>query len=125
MSLLETRNKKFNIPFVFIAGVLFLIALTYFAKYVEDLSAESKVSGTVKSEKSVSIRFSKNKEIYLDSSLVKEEELEGKLKIQFDGYANPTILLHVEDSVPVNETVTIMEIASKNQYKIILGVLPK
>ena len=125
MSLLETRNKKFNIPFVFIAGVLFLIAVTYFANYVEGLSTESKVSETVKSEKSVSIRFAKNKEIYLDSSLVKVEELEGKLKMQFDGYANPTILLRLEDSVSVNETVTIMEIANKNKYKIILGVLPK
>ncbi|WP_430411918.1 biopolymer transporter ExbD [Kordia sp.] len=112
-------------PFVFIAGVLFLIALTYFAKYIEDLSAETNDSETVKSEKTVSIRFTKNKNIYLDSLQIEVTALEEKLKIQFDGYANPTILLQVEKGVPVSETVTIMEIASKNEYKVILGVRPK
>jgi biopolymer transport protein ExbD len=131
MSLLETNNKKFNLPFVFIAGVIFLIGLAYFAKYIEDLSKDAidlevpKVDQNVANENSVTIRINKNLEVYLDSVKIDTTQLEDKLKIQFEGQANPTILLQVEEGVSVEKAVNIMDLASKNQYKVILTVRPK
>jgi biopolymer transport protein ExbD len=128
MSLLQTNNKKFKIPVVFIAGVIFLIGLTYFAKYVEDVSKDAiqlelpKVSDVKENGKSVSIKITKSKEVYLDSVKVSGAELEEKLKIQFDGQANPTIELQAEEGVPISSVVRIMDIANKNRYKVILSV---
>lgn len=131
MSLLQTNNRKFKIPVIFIAGVIFLIGLTYFAKHLEDLSKnaldliEPKVSDAETNGKSVSIKITKNEEIYLDSVKVAVTELEEKLKIQFDGHVNPTIQLQTEEGVPISNAVRIIDIANKNRYKVILSVPTK
>ena len=131
MSLLQTNNKKFKTPIVFIMGVIFLIGLTYFAKHLEDVPKDSlqlllpKAVDAESNGKSVSIRITKNLEIYLDSVKVSMTELEEKLKIQFDGHASPTILLQAEQGTPISNAVHIMDIASKNRYKVILKVRPQ
>ncbi|EDP97676.1 biopolymer transporter ExbD [Kordia algicida OT-1] len=127
MSLLETRNKKFNIPFVFIAGVIFLVALAYFAKYLESYNATGlrnlelpEVSETNVEVKSVSVRLAKNAVIYLDSQEINNGELEEILKKEFEGHANPVIQLQAEEGVSIDKVVKVMDIANKNQYKVIL-----
>lgn len=128
MSLLQTNNKKFKTPIVFIMGVIFLIGLTYFAKHLEDASKGGiqlelpKASSGKSDGKSISVRITKKIEIYLDSVKVPMTELEEKLKIQFDGHANPTIILQAEEGTPISNAVNVMDIANKNRYKVILKV---
>jgi len=132
MSLLQTNNKKFKTPIVFIMGVIFLIGLTFFAKHLESMPEnaldliEPKLIDTIATdEESVSILITKEIEIYVDSVKVPIAELEEKLKIQFDGHASPTILLQAEEGTPISNAVKIMDIANKNQYKVILKVRPQ
>lgn len=131
MGLLETNNRKFNLPFVFIAGVIFLIALAYFANYLENIPKNAldlelpKVVGNELNEKLVVISINKNLEIRLDSIAVKKAELEEKLKIQFEGCENPKIILKVAEGVPISNAVEIMEIANNNRFKVILSVRQK
>ncbi len=131
MSLLQTNNKKFKTPIVFIAGVIFLIGLTYFAKHLEDVPKDSlqllmpKVSDAESNGKSILVRITEKLEIYLDSVKVPMTELEEKLKTQFDGHANPTIILQAEEGVPISNAVNIMDIATKNRYKVILKARPQ
>ena len=41
------------------------------------------------------------------------------------GVENPTIILRVEESVPIENAVNVMDIANQNQYKVIFGSTPK
>ena len=126
MGLLETNNKKFRLPFVFIAGVIFLVELAYFANYLENMSKDalnletSNALEGLKNEKSVSILITKNLNVYIDSVQVDTTDIEEILKIKFDGHANPTIQLQAEEGVPIGNVVRIMKIARNNQYKAIL-----
>ncbi|WP_298520609.1 biopolymer transporter ExbD [uncultured Kordia sp.] len=122
MSLLETRNKKFNLPFVFIAGVLFLAGLAYFANYLENLS--EKVTDVevqqAKTKKTIRIRVEENLDVFLDGTKIDVNQLEEVLKIQFEGYANPVITLKIIENISLEIMGDIMEIARKNNYEIIL-----
>jgi biopolymer transport protein ExbD len=122
MSLLETRNRKFNLPFVFIAGVVFLVGLAYFANYLENLSQKTTDVEVqeVKNEKIIKIRVEENLDIFLNGTKIEVTQLEETLKIQFEGYANPVIELGVQKNVSLENVTSIMEIATKNNYKLIL-----
>ncbi|AXG67997.1 biopolymer transport protein ExbD/TolR [Kordia sp. SMS9] len=124
MGLLETRNKKFKLPFVFIAGAIFLIGLAYFANYLEGLpQVETEVEK--KKAKTIQIRVDKDATIFLNGTKIVIEQLEEQLKIQFDGYANPVISLEASAEVSAERLLKIMDIATKNKYTIILGGVSK
>ncbi|WP_053002570.1 ExbD/TolR family protein [Kordia jejudonensis] len=131
MSLLETRNKKFNVPFIFIAGVIFLFGLAYFANYIENLGKDAidlELPKTTESETnstSITVRLAKGEITYLDSTQINSVELKENIKIKLDGQPNPTILLHADEDVSIDKVVDIMEFANKNTYKVILGVRSK
>ena len=120
MSLLETRNKKFNVPFVFIAGVIFLIGLAYFANYLENLSQNTTDETVEKAEKIIKIQVDENGIIFIDGTEIDENQLEETLKIQFDGHANPVVQLETKVEITSQKLTSIMDIATKNNYKIIL-----
>lgn len=119
MSLLDTRNKKFNLPVVFIVGVIFLVGLAFFANYIENLSSSETVTKAEK-EKIIRITVDKNATIFLDGTKIDTIQLEKALKIQFDGHANPVIQLETQQKVSSEKIIKIMDIATKNNYKIIL-----
>ncbi|MGH1383367.1 ExbD/TolR family protein [Kordia sp.] len=127
MSLLETRNKKFNLPFVFIAGVIFLVGLAYFANYLENLSQEATNAEVrqEKGEKNIKIRVEENLDIFLDGTKIDINQLEETLKVQFEGCANPVMELEVQKNVSLEKVASIMEIATKNKYKLILKAVLK
>lgn len=131
MSLLETKNKKFNLPFIFIGGVIFIVGLAYFASYLENFEQNTldlKLPEVIESETnstSISVRFAKEEIVYLDSLPIEIIELKEKIKIQLDGQPNPTILLYADEGVNINKVVDIMEFANENQYKVILGARQK
>lgn len=127
MSLLETRNKKFNLPIVFIAGVIFLIGLAYFANYLENLSQKA-TNVEVQNEtakKIIKIRVEENLDTFLNGTKIEVTQLEETLKIQFEGYASPVIELEVQKNISLEKVTNIMEIATKNNYKLILKAIEK
>ncbi len=122
MSLLETRNKKFNVPFVFIAGVIFLVGLAYFANYLETLSQKATnveiPNGAAK--KTVKVQLEENLDIFLDGTKIDINQLEEILRIQFDGYANPVLHIEIHENISIENMTKIMEIAKRNNYEVIL-----
>jgi biopolymer transport protein ExbD len=52
-------------------------------------------------------------------------EIESQLYLLLKDMEDPTISLHVDKSVPVEQLVDMMNIAKRNQYKIILATLPE
>ena len=61
---------------------------------------------------------------YVEETPVSFGDLEGELKSRLDGVEEPTISLHCDKSVPVDEVVKVMNIAKDNKFKLILATSP-
>lgn len=84
-----------------------------------------KAKGKSTNTQNVSVSINKNLEFYIDSEKVNPEFLETELKRKLKGIEKPTIILRAEESVPIENAVSVMDIANKNNFKVILAVRPK
>lgn len=131
MSLLNKGGGRFKIPLVFIAGVIFLIVLTFFAKHIENLSESAidlelpKVENNTNNSYVVTVVINKKLEVYIDSVLTKTEHIENQLLEKMKEKENPTILLQADTAVPSKEILPIMDIGNRNGYKVIIATRSK
>ncbi|GET44708.1 MAG: biopolymer transporter ExbD [Capnocytophaga felis] len=84
-----------------------------------------KAKGKSTNTQNVSVSINKDLNYFIDKKPITIESLEQELKIALQGVEKPTIILRVEESVPIEKAVTVMDIANQNQYKVILAVRPK
>ena len=84
-----------------------------------------KAKGKSTNTQNVSVSIDKNLNFFVDTKQINAENLESELKTALNGVENPTIILRVEESVPIENAVTVMDVANQNQYKVILAVRPK
>ena len=73
----------------------------------------------------VCVSINKDLNFFIDKRQIDPNNLETELKTALNGVENPTIILRVEQSVPIENAVSVMDIANQNQYKLILAVRPK
>lgn len=52
-------------------------------------------------------------------------DIEALIQQELSGSEDPTLSLHVDKSVPMEQVVNIMNIAKRNQYRIILATSPE
>ncbi len=83
-----------------------------------------KAQGKSTNQKSVAVSIKKDLTFYVDEKLIPIEQIENEIKTKLVNQEKPTILLRVEETVPIENAVTIMDIANRNQYKVILAVRP-
>ncbi|MDP2060818.1 MAG: biopolymer transporter ExbD [Flavobacteriaceae bacterium] len=83
-----------------------------------------KAKGKSTNTQNVSVSINKKFEFYVDQTLVEETMIESTLQAKLQNEENPTIILRVEESVPIEKAVRVMDIANRNHYKIILAVRP-
>jgi len=69
----------------------------------------------------ITVSITKNMEYYIESSRVDYSKLESVLQYRLKDVEDPTISLHVDKSIPVDEVVKVMNIARKNNFKLILA----
>lgn len=85
-----------------------------------------KAKGKSTNVQNVSVSINKNLQYFVDSKetsiLTIEEDLKNALKNK--NVETPTIILRVEEGVPIEKAVSVMDIANKNHYKLILAVRP-
>lgn len=58
---------------------------------------------------------------YVETEPVSYSQLESVLKAKLAGAEDPTVSLHCDKSVPVDEVVKVMNIAKDNKFKLILA----
>lgn len=129
---LRGRNRvsaEFNMSsmtdIVFLLLIFFMIASTTIVSNNALDLVLPKSSGKSDEVKNVSVSVNKNLEYFIDKNQFAENTLEEKLKTMLANQAEPTILLHVEEGVPIEKAVTVMDIAYRNKFKIVLAVSPK
>ena len=62
---------------------------------------------------------------YIENTPVAFSNLESALRERLGGSEKPTVSLHADQSVPINEVVKVMNIARRNDYVLILAANPE
>ncbi len=84
-----------------------------------------KAKGKSTNTQNVSISIKKNENYYVDNKQIDVDQIENTMRSLLKDKENPTILLRVEETVPIEKAVLVMDIANRNKFKIILAVRPK
>ena len=122
-------NAEFNMSsmtdIVFLLLIFFMIAVpTMTNTNALDLVLPNS-SGQSDQVETVSVSIDEKFNFYMDKQKLPIEELEMALKQKLSGQKEPNIVLHVAKDVPIENAVKVMDIAYRNQYKIVLAVSPK
>lgn len=83
-----------------------------------------KAKGKSTNTQNVSVSINKNLEYFVNNQKINGEYIEIELKKALEGQEKPTIILRAEESVAIKEAVNVMDIANRNNYKVILAVRP-
>lgn len=83
-----------------------------------------KAKGKSTNTQNVSVSINKNLEYFVNNEKINGAYIEIELKKALKGQDNPTIILRAEESVAIKEAVNVMDIANRNNYKVILAVRP-
>jgi len=83
-----------------------------------------KAKGKSTNTQNVSVSINKDLEYFVNNQQINGAYIEIELKKALEGKENPTVILRAEESVAIKEAVNVMDIANKNNYKVILAVRP-
>ncbi|TLP78771.1 ExbD/TolR family protein [Maribacter sp. ACAM166] len=83
-----------------------------------------KAKGKSTNTQNVSVSIDKNLQYFVNDQKINGAYIEIELRKVLAGQDNPTIILRAEESVAIKEAVSVMDIANKNNYKVILAVRP-
>lgn len=128
---LRSRNKV-NASFsmssmtdlVFLLLIFFIIVSTLVSPYALPVDLPNS-SNKVKDKQKVSLRIGPDLIYSVNNKIVDPQEVETTLAGYLAGTENPSIVMHVDQSVPTGETVKMLDIAKRNQWKIVLATKPK
>ena len=83
-----------------------------------------KAKGKTSNVQKASVSITKDGAFYVNKERVSEYSIESELKKILAGQDKPTIILRAEEGVPIEDAVYVMDIANKNNYKVVLAVRP-
>ena len=128
---LKTRNKV-NASFsmssmtdiVFLLLIFFMVTSTLISPNALKLLLP-KSSNQTAAKPITTVSIDKNYNFYIETTPVPFTQLEQKLQRKLAREEDPTISLHVDKSVPMEQVVKVMNIAKDNKYKLILATRSK
>ena len=125
------RNKvsaEFNMSsmtdVIFLLLIFFLLTAPAITPNALDLILP-KAQGKTTNVQQVSISISKDLAFYIDDQQIAKNQISGRLNQVLKDANEPTVLLRTAEGVPIEEAVFVMDIANKNNYKIVLAVRPE
>ena len=83
-----------------------------------------KAKGKSTNTQNVSVTINRDLDYFVNNQQINGAYIEIELKKALEGKENPTIILRAEESVAIKEAVNVMDIANRNNYKVILAVRP-
>ncbi|OIQ17321.1 MAG: biopolymer transporter ExbD [Flavobacterium sp. MedPE-SWcel] len=127
----RSRNRvtpEFNMSsmtdIVFLLLIFFMITSTMVTTSALDLNLP-KAEGRTENNQNVSVNITKDLEYFIDTEPVAADNLEATLTAMLSDTEGKAIVLRVEQGVPIENAVAVMDIAYRNQFKIVLAVDPK
>lgn len=128
---LKSRNKvsaSFNMSsmtdIVFLLLIFFMVTSTLIApNALKLLLPQSNSQAPAKPQVTVSI--TKDFQYYIGEERAQSiSDLEHKLRVKLANEEEPTLSLHVDKSVPMEEVVKVMNISKDNKFRVILATNP-
>ncbi len=108
---------------VFLLLVFFLLTSPAITPDALDLILP-KAKGKSTNQQKASVSITKDGAYYVNKERVSEFGIEKELKSVLAGQTEPTIILRAEEGVPIEDAVFVMDIANKNNFKVVLAVRP-
>lgn len=108
---------------VFLLLVFFLLTSPAITPDALDLILP-KAKGKTSNVQKASVSITKDGAYYVDKERVSEYSIESELKKTLTGQKEPTIILRAEEGVPIEDAVFVMDIANRNNFKVVLAVRP-
>ena len=127
---LRSRNKvtaNFNMSsmtdIVFLLLIFFMLTSTLVSPNALKLLLPNSKSKTLEKQ-TISISIDKNINFYIDENQVDINELERRLINILSSEQEPAIILHSDKSVEIEHVVKVMDIAYRNNFRIVLATDP-
>ncbi len=108
---------------VFLLLVFFLLTSPAITPDALDLILP-KAKGKTSNVQKASVSITKDGAYYVDKERVSEYNIESELKKALAGQEEPTVILRAEEGVPIEDAVFVMDIANRNNFKVVLAVRP-
>ncbi|MBK5213100.1 MAG: biopolymer transporter ExbD [Flavobacteriaceae bacterium] len=108
---------------VFLLLVFFLLTSPAITPDALDLILP-KAKGKTSNVQKASVSITKDGAYYVDKERVSEYNIESELKKALAGQKEPTVILRAEEGVPIEDAVFVMDIANRNNFKVVLAVRP-
>lgn len=108
---------------VFLLLIFFMLTSPVITPEALDLILP-KAKGKTTNKHNLSVSITKDLDIFINKDKVSESRLERQLINLLQDAENPTIILRAEEGVPVEKAVKVMDIANRNQFKVVLAVKP-
>jgi len=108
---------------VFLLLVFFLLTSPAITPDALDLILP-KAKGKSTNAQKASVSITKDGAYYVNKERVSEYSLESALTSALAGEKEPTLILRAEEGVPIEDAVFVMDIANKNNFKVVLAVRP-
>lgn len=83
-----------------------------------------KAKGKTTNTQQVSVSIDADLRYFLNEKLVEKSQLESVLIQELSAQDAPTIILRAAESIAIKEAVFVMDVANRNQFKVILAVRP-
>lgn len=124
----HSANKNFSMSgmtdIVFLLLIFFMITSTLIVPSAKDVSLPESNNQT-QANPVLIISVNQEKQIFVDDQLYDISELESVLRKKLESYGEaPTIRINADKDLNMDEVFTLLNIARKNRYKVILGTKP-
>lgn len=116
-------NMSSMTDIVFLLLIFFLVTSTLIHPNALELTLP-KSSSQASEKPVVSVSITANLQFAVGSDMVLFEQIEPLLQQKLSGQDKPSIALHVDKSVPMEEVVKVMNIAKNNKWRLILATNP-
>ncbi|MDC1219280.1 biopolymer transporter ExbD [Flavobacteriaceae bacterium] len=83
-----------------------------------------KAKGKTTNTQQVSVSIDADLRYFVDEKLLEKDKLEAVLIQELSAQDTPTIILRAAESIAIKEAVYVMDVANRNQFKVILAVRP-
>lgn len=109
---------------VFLLLIFFMLTSTMVTTNALDLVLP-KAKGITAKNQNISVSISKDLNYFIDKTQIQETDLEEQILSYFATKDDKSLILRVEEGVPIEKAVNILDIANRNQIKVVLAVRPK
>src|SRR5210317_2253542 len=83
-----------------------------------------KAKGKTTNTQQVSVSIDADLRYFVNENLVEQAQLEAVLIQELSAQEAPTIILRAAESIAIKEAVFVMDVANRNQFKVILSIRP-